>query len=704
MSAETFGELRAIAMISRSGEAGLEAGRERLIRFLDTYAGNTPETPMVDSLCAHLGLFPYMSNSAEEGDAEALALEFHTPPELAEEGFTFHAMQHHVYARLMDGESIVLSAPTSFGKSAIMDALIASNKWSQIVLIVPTIALIDETRRRLARFRSNYTVISHASQISGPRNIYVLTQERFLEIGPIADIDFFVIDEFYKLGAPDPYDQRKTLLNIAWKRLRDTGAQYYLIGPNIDSLNESVTNEVRGSLVTTGFKTVAVDVIDRSEVEDRLEDVRRLLQFDLDGPSLVFASSPEKAENVARELLGSIAVPAAGSLPALVSSWLAENYDPAWNVVDTLAAGIAIHSGPMPRSVQRIMVRLFNEGHLGLMVCTSTLIEGVNTAAKNVIIYDKRIDGRLLDFFTFSNIRGRAGRMFRHFVGRVVTYSQPPELIETEVDIPIESQSSGASLATLVQLDFANLSKEAQGRVRHVFEQTDLSVEVIRENRGLDPDLQIGLAQRLREDENLVARLAWTGLPRSTDARRTLEVAFEELLIPRQRRGINFNMLWGQLQNARAHANDFSGMVTQQQTYARKGQDRGNVVLDVFRFQRNWMGFTIPSMLRGMQSIHAEIADEMGVPRANYELLLREIESLYLPGSLPDLEEYGLPVPLGVKVHGLGMRGDTVEELLDSLSSLAHQPGFLSQLSIVEQWVVLDVVAGYAGPESASAS
>ena len=56
----------------------------------------------------------------------------------------FHRVQAQVYWHLIDGENVILSAPTSFGKSLIIDALIASGKYRRIVLVVPTIAPIDE--------------------------------------------------------------------------------------------------------------------------------------------------------------------------------------------------------------------------------------------------------------------------------------------------------------------------------------------------------------------------------------------------------------------------------------------------------------------------------------------------------------------------------------------------------------------------------
>jgi replicative superfamily II helicase len=98
------------------------------------------------------------------------------------------------------------------------------------------------------------------------------------------------------------------------------------------------------------------------------------------------------------------------------------------------------------------VVRLFNEGRLPWPVVTSTLIEGVNTVAKNIVIVDNKIGTRKLDFFfTYCNIRGRCGRMFRHFVGKVIVYGEVPQSESRTVDVPAYSQDN-APLSLLPQL------------------------------------------------------------------------------------------------------------------------------------------------------------------------------------------------------------------------------------------------------------
>jgi replicative superfamily II helicase len=171
-------------------------GQDLLLRALEHRAAFGAAGQVLDAVVREVGLFPYLELDALSL-ADQIAYECHRPEHLEER--VLHAPQAAVYRRLLAGESVVLSAPTSFGKSLIIDAVVASARYKNIVVIVPTIALIDETRRRFARFQGVYKVITHAFQKPGERNVYVMTQERLLE-SKIDHVDFFVIDEFYKLS------------------------------------------------------------------------------------------------------------------------------------------------------------------------------------------------------------------------------------------------------------------------------------------------------------------------------------------------------------------------------------------------------------------------------------------------------------------------------------------------------------------------
>lgn len=139
----------------------------------------------------------------------------------------------------MDGKSLVLSAPTSFGKSLVVDALIASGRYDIVVMIVPTIALVDETRRRLNRFKSTHKIVTHPDQALGEKSVLVMTQERVIERNDVTHIDLLIIDEFYKLDPPQEQDSdRASALNHALYKLRKLTRQTYLLGPNIDGVED----------------------------------------------------------------------------------------------------------------------------------------------------------------------------------------------------------------------------------------------------------------------------------------------------------------------------------------------------------------------------------------------------------------------------------------------------------------------------------
>ena len=65
----------------------------------------------------------------------------------------------------------------------------------------------------------------------------------------------------------------------------------------------------------------------------------------------------------------------------------------------------------------------------------STIIEGVNTQAKNVILWSNKNGTNKIDYFTYRNIIGRAGRMFRYFVGHVYILEEPPARKETNLQL-----------------------------------------------------------------------------------------------------------------------------------------------------------------------------------------------------------------------------------------------------------------------------
>lgn len=161
--------------------------------------------------------------------------------------------------------------------------------------------------------------------------------------------------------------------------------------------------------------------------------------------SLIYAGTYTNIENVSNLLLSTVSE---RNKPLLndFSNWLGENYDFNWGLTKLVKRGSGIHNGRLHRSLSQIQVRLFEEKEgLENIISTSSIIEGVNTSAENVIIWANRSGrGRArLNDFTYRNIMGRSGRMFKHFIGKIFILDEPPKEEKTQLDIPFPDEILG---------------------------------------------------------------------------------------------------------------------------------------------------------------------------------------------------------------------------------------------------------------------
>ncbi len=481
VAADPFGILRSLcALANQDYDPRVQ---ELVLRALDQRDAFGPSGVVLDGLVRRFGLFPYL-DVADLGLADTIAYEFHRPLHMEEQSLVFHRAQAEVYQSLLAGENVILSAPTSFGKSLIIDAMIASGKFRHIAIVVPTIALIDETRRRLAeRFGETYKIITHPSQERAERELLVVTQERILDVKPLAPIEFFVIDEFYKLQPRTEDTERSLVLNQAFYRLHKTGAQFYLLGPNIDAISK-LPAEIRHQFIKTDYKTV---VCEMHKVDPKEDDIAELVALckTLADPTLIFCRSPQRARDVAQALLDAGVGSPREQLRDAVE-WIGQEYHPQWLFGRALAQGIGLHHGQLPRTLGQYVVKAFNDGALQFLVCTPTLIEGVNTKAKNVVIFDNQIARRKYDFFTYNNIIGRSGRMRQHFIGNVYVFRDPPAEQLPLIDVPVFTQPDDAPDSLLIQIDAEDLGAHGQHKIADLVRQEDVDLSALRDSRGVD--------------------------------------------------------------------------------------------------------------------------------------------------------------------------------------------------------------------------
>lgn len=664
---EGFELLREVARLLDGGDK--EAlGREMLLRALEQRANFGKTGPILDALARAAGLFPY-ADPQSLGLRDRLAYEFHRPFDMPVD-IVFHREQAEIYGRLLAGENVILSAPTSFGKSRIIDAMIATDRYDNIAVVVPTLALIDETRRRLSMFSNKYKIVTHVSQPPAKRNIFVFTAERAVAYERLPKIKFFAIDEFYKLGAMDEDETRTIALNQAFYRLWKMGGQFYLLGPNIERIPDKAESAFKCVFHLTKFSTV---VIEQQYVRGGASDIDRLraLARTLDEPTLVFCGSPARVNSVADALLEAGIAEAVPELQSAVE-WTGAHYHPGWIFPRALLHGIGVHHGRLPRSLAHFTVRMFNEGLLRFLICTSTLIEGVNTKAKNVVIFDNAIAKKSIDYFTFNNIKGRSGRMFQHFIGRVYLFADPPQEELPFVDFPLLTQEATAPDALLVQLDNPDLSASSRDRIRNCTDLAVLPIEIVKRNNGIDPSAQLGLARALRDNaEQKWQRLCWRAFPTYDQLKYVCELIWEHLVDSRRRMGVFSGrqlarktwQLWHTPSSAKRVLEELKpGM------YAAKTPDEA--VERVLQFERNWAGFDLPRYLMATSRIQAHVFGSLSLPSGDYSSFATQVESLFRPPVLAALDEYGVPLQLAERVHRFLRTTDDLDVALAQLKAL----------------------------------
>ena len=85
-----------------------------------------------------------------------------------------------------------------------------------------------------------------------------------------------------------------------------------------------------------------------------------------------------------------------------------------------LRRGVAFHYGNMPLLIREEIERLFSAGTIKYLVCTSTLIEGVNMSCRNIFMRGPtKGRGHPLSTEDFWNLAGRAGRWGKEFQGNI---------------------------------------------------------------------------------------------------------------------------------------------------------------------------------------------------------------------------------------------------------------------------------------------
>jgi replicative superfamily II helicase len=139
------------------------------------------------------------------------------------------------------------------------------------------------------------------------------------------------------------------------------------------------------------------------------------------GGTLVYANGASEAEEVA-DLISQLAHTPPEPDPELdqLAELARKGVHPNFALASLVERGVAFHYGNMPSLIRLEVERLFRSSKIRFLVCTSTLIEGVNLSCRTIVVRGPRKGvGHPMEAHDFWNLAGRAGRWGNEFQGNM---------------------------------------------------------------------------------------------------------------------------------------------------------------------------------------------------------------------------------------------------------------------------------------------
>lgn len=142
--------------------------RQIVIHILDAWERIPKETYAIwNDIIEAIGFYPYLESKKLYSEEKSLSDEIRINSFRSDylEKTYMHKQQKKLSNLLMQEKNVIASAPTSFGKSLLIEEIVASGIYKNIVIIQPTLALLDETRLKLKKYNEQYKIIVRTSQV-----------------------------------------------------------------------------------------------------------------------------------------------------------------------------------------------------------------------------------------------------------------------------------------------------------------------------------------------------------------------------------------------------------------------------------------------------------------------------------------------------------------------------------------------------------
>ena len=370
---------------------------------------------------------------------------------------------------ISENEKLLISAPTSFGKTTLILEYLVNNvsNLNSIIFILPTKSLIEELYIKLLKinkeidFFEKYNITLNILRKSG-KTIRILTPEKFLnyyEYNGLYNVDFIVMDEVYKIENDGrqldgsvvdnrSYKFRKVLELISNTNIKvvalspytyekEDSMKEYMSKYNIMEINRNIKyvyheyeNLSTAIAYSKYFKCAKPLVKNYKTIPQK---VSLILEKMTANKNIVYISDISKGLDIFQLIQNkdlsflNLNVKEKSRYEVFIKH-LEETYNleggEEWYIISALKRGIGIYISSMPRYVKKEIIKLYDSGIINCLFVTTAFVEGVNCTAENIIITSGCTARNItLNDMSLLNISGRAGRFGKKYVGKVIFIS-----------------------------------------------------------------------------------------------------------------------------------------------------------------------------------------------------------------------------------------------------------------------------------------
>ena len=557
---------------------------------------------------------------------------------------------------------VVVSAPTSFGKTRIIEEIIRSNDFNNILIVVPTLALSNEIYFKLKNLTTDKSY-NLAKTIKGynaeKKNILVYTPEKsimLIDEYPELKIDFFVMDEIYKINHED--DRRKIFLSSIYEFLIKRKVSYfYLIGPYFKEFSKTFLQRTDSIFLHYENEIVKKDIHDNEKAKTPKTILNRAIKIinEDEEQAVLYTGSKQGIEGKIKKIVEDIKDN--NFCDEIFINHLEEEISSEWQLPKALKKGVAFHHADMPNYVKNEIISSYNDRKIKVIICTNTITEGVNTSAKKVVFLDSKKGKADLSAFDVKNIKGRAGRSLEHFVGDV--YVLTKDLVEASelesIEFPYleDVELNDDEVIQIDNKDLADQNKSKKEKIENKLKASDIDFLEIKKNRYIDYEKQINLIKHLRANPDKLKKSSFEGnMPNGDKIDIIFELCENYLFSDYDKnRNVPFRnkqlliLLKFYISNHYSSPKDLL-----EHNFIKNASNRIDTrVRYAFKFIHNYCEFRLPKYFHAFQNIWNYVNKDDSIS-CNLELFLLKLEFGTTDPLSIELREAGLPLSLTKKI------------------------------------------------------